>query len=75
MTLPQALARLRGRDDCKVVLHYLSAERYAALQDFQNGDLLDNPQKLARLSGEIAALDRIEQTLADEPKKGSHKAI
>ena len=70
MNLPQALSRLRGRDDWEAVLDYLSAEKFAAMQDFQNGDLLDNPQKLARLAGEIAALDRIQQTLLDEPSRG-----
>ena len=40
-----------------------------------NGDLLDNPQKLARLSGEIAALDRIRQTFEDDQKGTGHKAV
>ena len=75
MTLKQALARLRGRDDWNEVIHYLEAERSAALQACQNGDLLDNPQKLARLSGEIAALDRIRQTFEDDQKGTGHKAV
>ena len=66
MTLKQALTRLRDRDDWGVVLHYLEAERDSALMDFQHGDLIDNPQKLAKLAGEISALDRIRRTLGDE---------
>ena len=66
MTLKQALARLRGRDDWEVVLEYLQTERESAIQDFQNPDYLDSQTKLARLSGEISALDRIYQTLKDD---------
>lgn len=75
MTLKQALSRLRGRDDWEVVLEYLAAEREQAIGDFQSPDHLDNPTKLSRLSGEIAALDRISQVLKDDPKRTGEKAI
>lgn len=75
MTLKQALSRLRGRDDWEVVLEYLTAEREQAIGDFQSPDHLDNPTKLSRLSGEIAALDRISQVLKDDPKRTGEKAI
>tara|TARA_Y100001933_G_C18710253_1_gene442948 strand:- start:58 stop:282 length:225 start_codon:yes stop_codon:yes gene_type:complete len=68
MTFKQALSRLRGRDDWEVVLAYLKAEREQAIADFQSPDLLDNTAKLARLAGEISALDRIYQTLRDDLK-------
>ena len=71
MTFRQALSRLRGRDDWKEVLSYLTEEREAAIQDFHTTDNIDNQTKLARLAGEIAALDRVYQTLKDEPTKGS----
>ena len=67
MTLKTALLRLKDRDDWEVVLNHIAAEREAALMDFQHNDLLDNPQKLARLAGEISALDRICRTLGDDP--------
>ena len=66
MTLKTALLRLKDRDDWEVVLNHIAAEREAALMDFQHNDLLDNPQKLARLAGEISALDRICRTLGDD---------
>ena len=75
MNLKLALSRLRGRDDWNLVLEYLADERNQAIGDFQSGDLLDNPTKLARLSGEIAALDRIHQVLKDEPERGSKEAV
>ena len=66
MTLKTALLRLKDRDDWEVVLDYVAKEREAALMDFQHNDLLDNPQKLARLAGEISAIDRIFRTLGDD---------
>ena len=67
MTLPLALARLRGRDDWEVVIAHVAAERDAALADFQDGSLLDSPQKLARLAGEIGALDRLWRIFSEGP--------
>ena len=75
MTFQQALDRLKGRDDWNIVLDYLLAERESAIGDFQSADHLDNPTKLARLSGEISALDRIYQTLKDEPIRSGQEPI
>lgn len=75
MTFKQALDRLKGRDDWNIVLDYLLAERESAIGDFQSADHLDNPTKLARLSGEISALDRIHQTLKDEPTRPGQEPI
>ena len=66
MNLKDAVPRLYGNDAFDAVLDYLRAERDAALHDFQDPDLLDNPQKLARLAGEIAALDRTLKNLDPE---------
>jgi hypothetical protein len=71
MTFQQALDRLKGRDDWDIILDYLSAERESAIGDFQSPDNLDNPAKLARLSGEISAIDRILITLRDEQRRSS----
>ena len=38
----------------------------AAIMDFQHTDLTDNPHKLAKLAGEIAALDRVLRVLQDD---------
>lgn len=74
MTFQQALDRLKGRDDWDIILDYLSAERESAIGDFQSPDHLDNTVKLARLSGEISAIDRILITLKDE-QRGSSETI
>lgn len=68
MTFQEALDRLKGRDDWDIILDYLSAERESAIGDFQSPDNLDNAIKLARLSGEISALDRIHLTFRNEKR-------
>ena len=66
MTLKEALTRLHRREDWDEVLDYLAKERDAALMDFQHSDLTDNPHKLAKLAGEIAAIDRVLRVLQDD---------
>jgi hypothetical protein len=66
MTLKEALTRLHRREDWDEVLDYLAKEREAAIMDFQHTDLTDNPHKLAKLAGEIAALDRVLRVLSDD---------
>tara|TARA_R110002020_G_scaffold247000_1_gene460870 strand:+ start:387 stop:587 length:201 start_codon:yes stop_codon:yes gene_type:complete len=66
MTLKQALTRLHCREDWDEVLIYLAKEREAALMDFQHSDLTDNPHKLAKLAGEIAAIDRVLRVLQND---------
>ena len=66
MTLKQALTRLKDRHDWDEVLIYLAKEREAALMDFQHSDLTDNPDKLAKLAGEIAAIDRVLRVLQND---------
>ena len=75
MTFKQALSRLRGRDDWNIVLDYLNAEREQAIGDFQSPDHIDNTPKLARLAGEISAIDRIHQTLKDEPARPGKTSV
>tara|TARA_R110000796_G_scaffold17023_3_gene52618 strand:- start:866 stop:1075 length:210 start_codon:yes stop_codon:yes gene_type:complete len=59
MTLADAIENLRAREDWDTVVAHVRAELNSAMLDFQTPDLLDNPQKLARLAGEIAAFDRL----------------
>ena len=66
MTLKEALTRLHCREDWDEVLDYLAKEREAAIMDFQHTDLTDNPHKLAKLAGEIAAIDRVLRVLQDD---------
>lgn len=59
MTLQQALNNMRAREDWGVIVDHVRIELETAMLDFQSPDQLDNPHKLARLAGEIAALDRL----------------
>lgn len=63
MTFDQAIASLSIREEWGVVLDFIQEERESAISDFQNPDYIDNACKLARLAGEIAALDRVLQNL------------
>jgi hypothetical protein len=66
MTIKDALLRLKDREDWDEVLDYRAKERDAALMDFQHSDLTDNPHKLAKLAGGIAAIDRVLRVLSDD---------
>ncbi len=65
MQLSDAIAKLSGLDQWEAILDHMQAELNSAIADFQNADLIDTPQRLARLSGEIAALDRLLRTFQD----------
>ena len=66
MTPQQAVKALRHNDDFKVILENLSKEREVLINDFHQPEILDNPQALARLGGEIASVDRIIKSLTYE---------
>lgn len=66
MTLAEAVKALRHNDDFKVILENLSKEREVLINDFHAPEILDNPQALARLGGEIASVDRIIKSLTYE---------
>ena len=59
MTLQKALLNLHAREDWDVILDHIKVELETAMLDFQTPELLDNPQKLARLAGEISAFYRL----------------
>ena len=67
MNFDQALANLQVREEWSIILDYLTKERESAISDFQNPDYIDNACKLARLAGEVAALDRVIQNFKNAP--------
>jgi hypothetical protein len=71
MNLVDAIAGLGEMSEWKYIQGYIREQRDMCLVDFQDYTHVDNPQKLARLSGEIAGLTRIIESLenaeADSP--------
>ena len=63
MTIQDAVAGLADQTEFKVVKEFIKEQRDMCLVDFQDYTHVDNPQKLARLSGEIAGLTRIIESL------------
>jgi hypothetical protein len=63
MTLGDAIAGLGDMTEWKVIKDFIKEQRDICLVDFQDYTHVDNPQKLARLSGEIAGLTRIMESL------------
>lgn len=59
MTLGDAVAGLGEQTEWVVIKDFIKEQRDICLVDFQDYTHVDNPQKLARLSGEIAGLTRI----------------
>jgi hypothetical protein len=69
MTLTEALKNMRAREDFDAIVGYIRTELETAMLDFQSPDQIDNPQKLARLAGEIAALDRLIRVFSHDEEK------
>ena len=63
MNLGDAIAGLGDQTEFQVVKDFIKEQRDLCLVDFQDYTHVDNPQKLARLSGEIAGLTRIIESL------------
>ena len=63
MNLSDAIAGLGEMSEWKYIRGYIREQRDMCLVDFQDYTHVDNPQKLARLSGEIAGLTRIIESL------------
>ena len=63
MTLSDAVAGLGEQTEWVVIKDFIKEQRDMCLVDFQDYNHVDNPQKLARLSGEIAGLTRILESL------------
>ena len=66
MTLEQAVKALQFNTEWKVILDALRKDREALINDFHSPEILDNPQALARLGGEIASVDRILKSFTNE---------
>ena len=81
MTLGDAVAGLGEQTEWVVIKNFIKEQRDMCLVDFQDYTHVDNPQKLARLSGEIAGLTRILEALdnaeTDTPSaiKNAHRAL
>ena len=65
MTLTDAVAGLGEQAEWLKVKEFIKEQRDMCLVDFQDYTHVDNPQKLARLSGEIAGLTRIMEALGN----------
>ena len=74
MTLSDAVAGLGEQTEWVVIKDFIKEQRDMCLVDFQDYTHVDNPQKLARLSGEIAGLTRILEAL-DNAETDSTPAV
>ena len=63
MKLGDAINGLGEQTEWLVIKDFIKEQRDMCLVDFQDYTHVDNPQKLARLSGEIAGLTRIIESL------------
>ena len=66
MNLDDAVKALKHNSEWQVILEHLRRDREALINDFHSPEILENPQSLARLGGEIASVDRIIKSLSDE---------
>ncbi len=66
MNLSDAIAGLNDQTEWKFVKKFIKEQRDSCLVDFQDYTHVDNPQKLARLSGEIAGLSRLISCIENE---------
>ena len=65
MTIQDAVAGLKDLTEYKAIIEFIKEQKESCLVDFMDYQHIDSPEKLARLSGEIAAFHRI-ITLLDE---------
>ena len=65
MTIQDAVAGLKDLTEFKALVEFIKEQKESCLVDFMDYQHIDSPEKLARLSGEIAAFHRI-ITLIDE---------
>lgn len=59
MDLATAIVRMGSDETWLTFMEYVKAERESCLTDFQNLEMVEKPQSLAYLAGEIAAFDRL----------------
>ena len=75
MNLSDAIAGLGDQTEWKFVKKFIKEQRDSCLIDFQDYNHVDNPQKLARLSGEIAGLSRLISCIENEDDRDSTSAV
>ena len=66
MTFEDAVNSLSNNREWKLILEHLRKDREALISEFHSPEILENPQSLARLGGEIASVDRIIRSFSDE---------
>ena len=72
MDISSILAGLSTNEYFLAFIEHLRSERENCLVDFQNLEMVEKPQSLAYLAGEIAALDRLLKTVDEsEDRMGS----
>ena len=59
MTIQDAVAGLKDLTEFKALVEFIKEQKESCLVDFMDYQHIDSPEKLARLSGEIAAFHRI----------------
>jgi hypothetical protein len=59
VTIQDAVAGLKDLTEFKALVEFIKEQKESCLVDFMDYQHIDSPEKLARLSGEIAAFHRI----------------
>ena len=75
MTIQDAVAGLKDLTEFKAVINFIKEQKESCLVDFMDYQHIDSPEKLARLSGEIAAFHRLITLLDEKADDNSASAV
>ena len=75
MTIQDAVAGLKHLTEYKAVINFIKEQKESCLVDFMDYQHIDSPEKLARLSGAIAAFHRIITLLDEKDDRDSPSAV
>jgi hypothetical protein len=75
VTIQDAVAGLKDLTEFKAVINFIKEQKESCLVDFMDYQHIDSPEKLARLSGEIAAFHRIITLLDEKDDDNSPSAV
>jgi len=75
VTIQDAVAGLKDLTEFKALVGFIKEQKESCLVDFMDYQHIDSPEKLARLSGEIAAFHRIITLLDEKDDDNSASAI